>query len=213
MGNDSFNFKSAERSEKIDRALANRQPTLTVVLENIHDPHNVSAILRSCDAVGVLTVHLLYYIESFPKVDNGPSRGAHKWLEYERHRSVQECFDKLHGEGYSIIATRLDQTARSLFACDFTKPTAIVLGNEHRGISDEVVRLADELVYIPMMGMAESLNVSVASAVCLFEALRQRAAKGMYSELSTVGMNERSSNTPQLSPEALRSKTLEWQLK
>jgi len=193
-------IKSPERTEKIDRALALRQPTLTVVLENIHDVHNMNAILRSCDAVGVEKIHLLYYIESFPKLAHGSSSGAYKWLEYERHTDVRSCFDKLHAEGYQILATRIDDKARSLYDCDFTKPTAIVMGNEHRGISDEVIQLADNTVYIPMMGMAESLNVSVASAVCLFEAFRQRQKAGLYSE-------------PQLSPEALGSKRLEWLLK
>jgi len=194
------NFSTPERREKIDRALANRQPMLTVVLENIHDPHNVSAILRSCDAVGVLKVHLLYYIESYPELINVSSSGTHKWLDYERHSSIESCFQKLRSDGFQILATKLDPTAKSLYANDLAKPTAFVLGNEHRGISEEAARLADELLYIPMMGMAESLNVSVATAVCLFEAFRQRMDRGMY-------------KAPQLSEEALRSKTLEWQLK
>jgi tRNA (guanosine-2'-O-)-methyltransferase len=170
------------------------------VLENIHDPHNVSAILRSCDAVGVLKVHLLYTIEEFPDVAHTPSVGAHKWLEFERHDAVASCFDTLHSEGFQILATRIDPSAKPLYDYDLTKPTAFVLGNEHRGISDEVAAFADGLLFIPMMGMAESLNVSVASAVCLFEALRQRRDRGMY-------------DTSQLSPEALRSKEIEWQLK
>jgi len=193
-------FKLPERIEKISRALRRRQPTLAVVLENIHDPHNVSAILRSCDAVGVLKVHLLYSIDPFPDVANTPSVGAHKWLEFERHDSVASCFDRLHSGGFQILATRIDPNAKPLYDYDLTQPTAFVMGNEHRGISDEVATLANGLLYIPMMGLAESLNVSVASAVCLFEALRQRSDEGMYA-------------APQLSPEALRSKEIEWQLK
>ena len=195
-----FDLKSPTRLAKIERALAHRQPTLTVVLENIHDAHNVNAILRSCDAVGVLKVHLLYTIESFPRLELTPASGADKWLEYERHTSVEECFASLRSDGFQILATKLDTTARSLYDFDLTRNTAIVLGNEHRGISEEVSALADSLLYIPMMGMAESLNVSVASAVCLFEALRQRTQRGMM-------------DVPQLSPEALGSKRLEWQLK
>ncbi len=193
-------IKSPERTEKIEQTLTHRQPTLTVVLENIHDPHNVSAILRSCDAVGILQVHLLYTIEEFPEIANPASSGAHKWLELIRHDSAQSCFNKLHSEGFRILATRLDPNATPLYKHDFTQPTAFVLGNEHRGISNEAATLADEHIYIPMMGMAESLNVSVASAVSLFEALRQRKERGMY-------------DTPQLSPEILRSKKLEWLLK
>jgi tRNA (guanosine-2'-O-)-methyltransferase len=193
-------LKSPERTGKIDRAISRRQPTLTVVLENIHDTHNMNAILRSCDAVGVLKVHLVYYIESFPKLAPGSSSGAYKWLDYEQHTSVKSCFEKLRADGFQILATRIDENAKSLFDCDLARPTAIVMGNEHRGISDEVVALADRTIYIPMMGMAESLNVSVASAVCLFEAFRQRQKAGMYEE-------------PQLSPEVLGSKRLEWLLR
>jgi tRNA (guanosine-2'-O-)-methyltransferase len=193
-------IKSPERTAKIELALVRRQPTLTVVLENIHDPHNVSAILRSCDAVGVLQVHLLYTIEPFPEVANPASRGTHKWLEFVRHDSASSCFSQLRTQGFRILATRIDPNAKALSEQKLTQPTAFVLGNEHRGISDEAARLSDSQIYIPMMGMAESLNVSVATAVCLFEAFRQRNELGMY-------------DTPQLSPEILRSKNLEWLLK
>jgi tRNA (guanosine-2'-O-)-methyltransferase len=193
-------IKSPERREKIEHALAHRQPTLTVVIENIHDPHNVSAILRSCDAVGIQKVHLLYTIEPFPEIANTASSGAHKWLELIRHYSAESCFSQLHSEGFRILGTRVDLNARSLYEHDYTQPTAFVLGNEHRGISEEAATLTDERIYIPMMGMAESLNVSVATAVCLFEAFRQRKDRRMY-------------ETPQLSPEMLRSKKLEWLLK
>jgi tRNA (guanosine-2'-O-)-methyltransferase len=196
----SLNFKSPERTSKIDFAIERRQPTLTVVLENIHDPHNVNAILRSCDAVGILNVHLVYYIEQFPKLAHTTSSGAYKWLEYKRHDSIKACIEELRSEGFHIFATKLDSNAKPLYENNLTSPTAFILGNEHRGISVEAADGADELLYIPMMGMAESLNVSVASAVCLFEALRQREEAGLYA-------------SPQLSPEALRSKRLEWLLK
>jgi len=199
--------KATGREAKIEKVLDRRQPTLTVVLENIHDVHNVNAILRSCDASGVLKVHLVYNIESFPEqwtsVDIGAGKasvGVNKWLDFELYDSVESCFQKLHEEGFRILATKIDPSAAKLYDNDLTLPTAFVLGNEHRGISDEAARLSDDLIYIPMMGMAESLNVSVATAVCLFEALRQRSAKGMY-------------KTPQLSPDTLRAKKLEWLLK
>ena len=193
-------FSSPERTEKVRLTLERRQPALTVVLENIHDPHNVSAILRSCDAVGVLKVHLVYTLEQFPNVAHTPSAGTHKWLDFSRHDSIRSCYKALREDGFQILATRIEPEAASLYDKDLTLPTAFVLGNEHRGISDDAASLADALLYIPMMGMAESLNVSVATAVCLFEAMRQRTESGMYA-------------SPQLSPAALRSKELEWQLK
>ncbi len=192
--------KSATRTAKIDFALAHRQPGLVVVVENIHDPHNFNAILRSCDAVGVLRVCMLYTIEKMPKLAHVSSSGAYKWMEFERHNSVDGCLLKLKDEGYRILGTKLDSTAKDLYANDLTRPTAIVMGNEHRGISPEAERLCDDLLYIQMMGMSESLNVSVATAVTLFEAMRQRKSAGLY-------------DSPQLSLEALRSKTVEWLLK
>jgi tRNA (guanosine-2'-O-)-methyltransferase len=193
-------MKSETRTAKIDTALAHRQPTLTVVLENIHDPHNVNAILRSCDAVGVLEVHFLYTIEKFPKLAHGTSSGAYKWLDYHRWTSVAECFARLGETGHQILGTKLEPSARQLYTFDLARPTAFVLGNEHRGISDEAAAACDELVYIPMLGMVESLNVSVATAVTLFEAMRQRRVAGLY-------------DAPQLTPDALRSKRLEWLLR
>jgi tRNA (guanosine-2'-O-)-methyltransferase len=193
-------FKSTTRTDKIDRALGFRQPTLTVVLENVHDPHNVNAILRSCDAVGVLSVHFLYTIEKFPRLAHGTSSGAYKWLDYHKWKSVAECFEYLKSSGHQVLATKLEPGARELYDFELTRPTAFVLGNEHRGISEEAAKLCDELLYIPMLGMVESLNVSVATAVTLFEASRQRRAAGLY-------------DAPQLTPEALRSKRLEWLLR
>lgn len=169
---------SKRRVDKIARVLGNRLPGLTVVLENIHDPHNVSAILRTCDAVGVVHVELLYTCEPFPRIGRKSSSSASKWVDRRKHRSVQECYALLHEEGYRILATRLDQDAPSLYAVDLTGPVALVLGNEHRGVSDEAAALADGRLYIPMRGMIESLNVSVAAAVLIYETLRQRLAIG-----------------------------------
>jgi tRNA (guanosine-2'-O-)-methyltransferase len=192
--------KSETRTAKIDNALAFRQAGLTVILENIHDTHNVNAILRSCDAVGVTTVHFLYTIEKFPKLAHVTSSGAYKWLDYERWDSVEACFGALHDQGFQILGTKLEPGARQLYAHDLARPTAIVMGNEHRGISAEAEAACDELIYIPMLGMVESLNVSVAAAVTLFEAMRQRSVAGLY-------------DAPQLTPEALRSKKLDWLLR
>jgi tRNA (guanosine-2'-O-)-methyltransferase len=172
------------RMEKFRRVLAQRQPDLTVVMENIHDPHNVSAVLRSCDAVGVLSVNLLYTVESFPRIGKKSSSSASKWIERRKFTSVDECYGTLRAEGYRIHATRLTNHASSLYDLDLTRPVALVFGNEHRGVSEEAGEKADGNFHVPMMGMIQSLNVSVAAAVSLYEALRQRVGLGRYGTAS-----------------------------
>jgi tRNA (guanosine-2'-O-)-methyltransferase len=185
-------FKSDKRLEKISTAAKARQFSLSVVLENIHDEHNVSAIIRSCEAVGIPKVNLLYTIEKFPKLSRISSASASKWVETEKFCSVQECFDTLRKDGFMIYSSNLDPSAKSLYQLDLSKKVALVFGNEHRGISDEIKDNSDDLFYIPMKGMIQSLNVSVAIAVSLFEALRQRDKKGMYekSELAQKDLEE-----------------------
>jgi tRNA (guanosine-2'-O-)-methyltransferase len=171
--------RSARRIERVTATVQRRLPDLTVVLENVHDPHNVSAVLRTCDAVGVLQAELLYTIEKFPRIGKKSSSSANKWVLYRKHTSVAECYAQLRSEGFTLYATRLDPRARLLYDLDLTRKTAFVLGNEHRGVSDDAAAQADGLVIIPMRGMIESLNVSVAAGVCLYEALRQRLARGL----------------------------------
>lgn len=174
-----------------------RQFSLRVVLENIHDPHNVSAIFRTCDAVGVPKVSLIYNQEKFPKIGKKSSASAFKWVEKENFKSVKECYDYLHANGFQIYATSIDNDSQNLYDIDLTKKVAIILGNEHRGVSEEAKNLADKKFFIPMFGMVQSLNVSVASAVTLYEALRQRLLNNMYSKSEL------------LQPE-LEEKILEW---
>ncbi|MCX8051477.1 MAG: RNA methyltransferase [Chlorobi bacterium] len=172
-----------ERRAKILRMLRHRQPTLTVVLENVHDPHNVSAVVRSCDAVGVLDVHLVYTGgQQFPQLGERSSASARKWVRLISHRSIAECYTSLRQRGMRIVTTCLDQPARSVYEFDLTKPTAVVFGNEHSGVSREACTSADDNLIIPQMGMVQSLNISVACAVVLFEALRQRLQRGMYAQ-------------------------------
>lgn len=155
-------------------------------MENVHDPHNVSAIYRTCDSVGIPKVLLLYNLEEFPKISKVSSSSANKWVESERYTETKECYDELHKDGYKIYASLLSDEAVDLYSIDMTGKIAFVFGNEHRGVSKEAAKLADEVFYIPMRGMIQSLNVSVATAVTLYEAQRQRTLKGMYekSELS-----------------------------
>ncbi len=180
-------YKSEKRTSKINSVVSARQYSLKVVIENIHDPHNVSAIFRTCDAAGVPKVSLIYTEESFPKIGKKSSASAFKWVEKEKYKSVDDCYSKLRNDGFVIYASAITEHSKNLYDIDLTKKCAIVFGNEHRGVSDEAAQKADEIFLIPMYGMVQSLNVSVACAVTLYEALRQRQKNGMY---ESNGMNE-----------------------
>jgi len=175
-------FRTEKRIEKITKAITARQQSLRVVIENVHDRHNVSAIFRTCDAVGIPKVSLLYTIEKLPKLSRITSSSANKWIESEEFTDTKMCFDSLKKEGFKIYSTILDAKAKSIYDIDFTDKIAILVGNEHRGVSKEAAELSDGTIYIPMKGMIQSLNVSVATAIVLYEALRQREVKGKYSK-------------------------------
>ena len=175
-------FKTEERIKRITDAAVARQHSLCLVMENVHDPHNVSAIFRTCDAVGIPKISLLYSIEKFPRISKVSSASANKWIETEKFNDTSSCINALKAEGFTIFASTLDESSVSLYDLDLTKKIAFVVGNEHRGISKEMSELADKTFYIPMRGMIKSLNVSVACAVILYEAQRQRQAKGMYNK-------------------------------
>lgn len=179
-------FRTEKRIEKIKWVLNKRQSSLHLVLENIHDPHNVSAIFRTCDAAGIPEVSLVYNIEKFPKIGKKSSASAYKWVEREKYKSVKECYEQLRKRRFKIYASSLNADSKNLYEIDFTKKSAIVFGNEHRGLSKEAEDLADEKFFIPMFGMVQSLNVSVSAAITIYEALRQRYLKSFYdkSELS-----------------------------
>ena len=179
-----LDFLSDDRSEKIYACVSRRQPSLSIVLENVHDPHNVSAVLRSCDAVGVLDVHLIYHSgQSFPELGEKSSASARKWVLTHKHSSINECYEYLRKQGKKILTTGMSNEARSLYAIDFTEPIAIVFGNEHAGVSEEAILKADGNMLIPQVGMIQSLNISVACAVTLYEAFRQRSINGMYDSI------------------------------
>lgn len=176
--------RTSRRQERVRAVLEQRQPDLTVVLENVHDPHNVSAILRTCDAVGVLRVHAIYSREQAPEEAYARqiSASAAKWVEVDRYSSAEACLGPLRAAGFRILATAIGPEAVSLYDGDFTGKVALVMGNEMRGVSEEALALADRQLAIPMAGMVQSLNVSVATGVCLYEAFRQRLAAGAYTE-------------------------------
>jgi len=174
--------RTVRRVRRIQGVLRHRQPDLTVVLENVHDPHNIHAVLRTCDAVGVERLHLIDSPE-ISQADAGQSTtsaGAAKWVEIVHHTSIVECFTVLRGEGKTIFAATLAGASHPLYATDLTRPICLAFGNEMRGLSAEAIASADGELVIPMMGMVESLNISVACAVTLYEALRQRQAAGHY---------------------------------
>jgi tRNA (guanosine-2'-O-)-methyltransferase len=177
-----LNLRTEERIKKITDVLNQKQPHLTVVLENIHDPHNVSAILRTCDAVGVLEVHLLYTTEQFPEISKASSVSANKWMKLKKHSSYEEFYQKMKSEGFLIAASHLDKYSYLYDELDYTKPIALIFGNEHRGVSDELLKYCDLTFKIPMHGMIQSLNVSVAAAVTLYWAEGVLRRSGFYNK-------------------------------
>jgi tRNA (guanosine-2'-O-)-methyltransferase len=170
-----------ERFQKLARALLRRQPDLTVLMERVHKSHNLSAILRNCDAVGVLEAHAIPPDEGL-QIHSHTSAGTAKWVRLVRHPTIQAAIEKLKGRGFRVLAAHPGPEAVDFREVDFTVPTALMMGAELMGLSDKALALADLRISIPMVGMAQSFNVSVATALLLFEAFRQREAAGMYDE-------------------------------
>ncbi len=151
-----------------------------MVIEDIHDAHNASAIYRTCDGFGVGAVNLLYTVEEFPELSRGVAGYADKWMPTRRYESPEACVEALHERDLRVYATHIDPTARPWLDVDWTRPSAVVFGNEQRGCSERMLELADERIAIPMQGMAQSFNVSVSAAIIFAEAFRQRLAAGRY---------------------------------
>ena len=168
-----------ERFRRLSLALERRQPDLTVLMERVHKSHNLSAILRNCDAVGVLEAHAVLPPDGFD-IHAHTSAGTAKWVRVRRYISTEVAVDALKGRGFHILAAHPGPEAIDFRNVDFTKPTALMMGAELFGLSDKALELANVRVSIPMVGMAQSFNVSVATALLLFEAFRQREAAGMY---------------------------------
>lgn len=175
-----------EREEKFRRVVAKRQFNLTVVLENVHDPHNIGAVMRTCDAVGVREIYILYtedkLTEETLQVGKSAASGAKKWVEVHLFEDVDECFAAIRKKYDRIFATHLAEDAKPLYALDLTSSVALLLGNEKDGVSQESLAHTDGNLIIPQMGMVQSLNISVACAVILYEALRQRQLAGAYDQ-------------------------------
>ena len=177
-----------ERTNKIKTVLSKRQNTLTVVLENVFDPHNISAVMRSCDAVGVQEIYVLNTkIPRHKKWGSRSSSSAAKWLTIHQYTDAISCFEALRSKYSRIITTHLSSDAVSLYQTDLTQSIALVFGNEHAGVSEEIRALADGNFIIPQVGMIQSLNISVACAVSLYEAFRQKQLAGHYEQQQLGG--------------------------
>ena len=188
-----------EREEKIINVIKHRQPTLTLIFENVWDPHNISAVLRTADSVGVCEVHVIQYSARTVKLGNKSSSSARKWVKANYYSTVAECMQVLK-PNFKIAATHLGASSVNLFETDLTQPIAIAFGNESEGVSEELLKHSDFNIHIPQVGMIQSLNISVACAVTLYEAYRQRSIKGFY-------------KSPQLPESELMLMNEEWKMK
>lgn len=165
-----------DRAERIEHVRSQRWSDLELVLEQIDDPHNIGAILRTCDAVGIQTVHLVYENSKPPRMAelSTSAMSAIKWLEVKKWEKAEDCIKDLKSRHLKIKVTALTPDGKPQWATDWREPSAIVMGNESLGVSVEFIEAADRTVAIPMRGFVQSLNVSVAAAVVMYEALRQR---------------------------------------
>src|SRR5574344_344032 len=179
---------NSERFARIRQMLAMRQPDLTLCLEEVHKPHNLAAMIRTCDAVGIPEVHAVWPHQM--RTHNNAAKGSQYWVKLHRHETIEEAVGVLRQQGMQILATHLSPQAVDFRDIDYTLPTAILLGAEKHGISPQALALADRQIVIPMVGMAQSLNVSVASALILYEAQRQRQLAGCYRQECQLSRTE-----------------------
>lgn len=185
-----------ERHRRLRRVLDRRQPDLTVLMDNVHKEHNFAAVLRTCDAVGVLEAHGVWPNPRYQPA-RGVSAGSGKWVRVHTHPDLGDAITHLQQNGFRVLAATLSPRAVDFRSADYTRPTAVLVGAELTGVSEAGRALADAHIAIPMAGFVESLNVSVATAVVLYEAQRQRAAAGLY-------------DRPRLDPDTYRRLLFEW---
>lgn len=180
-------FATEERIEKVTKLLSKRKDDITIVFENILDPHNIAACLRTCDAAGILEVHIVYspnykrLINRLKTEGLGSSATAKKWVNVYAYSDIQQCYSILKNQGFTILTSKLNETSKSLYDIDFaTNKIALVFGNEKNGLSDKAYSLADGNFNIPQIGIVESLNISVACSVSLYESFRQKSKLNLY---------------------------------
>jgi tRNA (guanosine-2'-O-)-methyltransferase len=189
-------MSTPKRFHRLRAVLDRRQPDLTVLLEDVQVPRNLAAILRSCDAAGVFEAHAVWPGGRL-KISRPASGGNRKWLPVRKHRTLAGALEHLEGQGLRVLAAHPVPEAIPFRDVDYTLPTVLLLGNEDNGLTEEALAGADTIVTIPMEGMGTSLNVSVAAALILFEAQRQRRAAGFY-------------DRPRLDPETYARTLFEW---
>lgn len=175
-----------ERKGRMKSAIAHRQTDLAVVMENIGDVHNIAAVMRTCDAVGVQDIYVLntdQYIADVQEKAFRSSRSANRWVTVHQYENLQDCIDALREKYQKLYCTHLSADAKDLYALDFAKESiALVFGNEQKGVSAEMLQHCDGNFIIPQVGMIKSLNISVACAVTLYEAYRQKLQAGHYAK-------------------------------
>ncbi|MGB4704085.1 MAG: RNA methyltransferase [Candidatus Saccharicenans sp.] len=170
------------RRERIENVLSRRQPDLRVVLEEVIIAHNASAVARTCEATGVFNLHIITPHPEQIVFNEAISTRAEKWLNIHFHKTTEECLKLLKQLGHRIAVTTLEGETIPYDQIDYCQPVAIVFGNESEGVSRQALELADYRIQIPMVGMVQSLNLSVSVGVILYEAFRQRQARGFYSQ-------------------------------
>jgi len=172
-----------ERIQKVKRILSLRQPDLRVVLEEVTNTHNASAVVRTCDAAGILYLDIISSSGELFPMNEAVSTRAEKWLQFTYYTSTAKCLNQLKKKGFKIAATFLGDRSIPYTEIDYTQPIAVVFGNESEGISEDARKLADYVIKIPMIGMAQSLNLSVSVGIILYEAMKQRMEKGYYKNM------------------------------
>jgi len=189
-----------ERAKKLLTVLHKRQKDITVVLENVFDPHNISAVMRSCDAIGIGEIYVVTTRTGrHKKWGDRSSASANKWVKVHQYEDLGECISIVKKRYGRILSTHLGENAVSLYELKLAESVALVFGNEHDGISQECLDLSDGNFIIPQAGMIQSLNISVACAVSLYEASRQRLLAGKYDQ-------------PQLEESVIKEQAAEWGL-
>ncbi|MBI3485503.1 RNA methyltransferase [Candidatus Daviesbacteria bacterium] len=167
-------YANLSRAERIEKVMQTRRADLALVLENLAEDLNISAILRTAESFGVGKICVIHAEGKLPKISKNTSSGASKWLDVKNFTSLKKCINELKKDRFKIIAALVDPDAKVLWEQKFNGKIAILVGNEALGMSEEAKKLVDENIYLPMFGLTESLNVSVAAAIFLYEVIRQK---------------------------------------